>query len=167
MTEKTEKNLKDAFAGESQAHMKYMIFADKAEREGKPNIARLFRAISYAEQVHAMNHFRILGLVKSTADNAQSAIDGETYEVDDMYPAFLSDAKDESADSAQKSIIWALEAEKNHIDIYKKAKEAADRDSDAGFGDIQICEVCGHTVEGDAPEECPVCGAKKDKFRKY
>ena len=167
MKEKTEKNLKDAFAGESQAHMKYLIFAEKAEREGKPNVARLFRAISYAELVHAMNHFKVLGLVKGTSENAQAAIDGETYEVENMYPSFLENAQDEDEKAAQNTIIWALEAEKIHSEMYKTAKSAVDNGRDADIGDVYICEVCGHTVEGKAPDVCLVCGVSKDKFKKF
>jgi len=163
----TEDNLKGAFAGESQAHMRYLVFADKAEEEGRANIARLLRAIAYAEQVHAANHFNALGLLGSTADNLQAAVDGETYEVEEMYPAFNAVAELQQEKGALRSFHFALEAEKIHAGMYQKAKQAVESGNDARLGDVVVCSVCGHTVEGEAPDRCPVCGATKDKFRKF
>lgn len=167
MRKMTEDNLKGAFAGESQAHMKYLVFADKAEEEGRPNIARLFRAIAYAEQVHAANHFNTLGLLGSTTDNLQAAVDGETYEVEEMYPAFNAVAELQQEKGALRSFHFALEAEKIHAGMYQKAKQAVESGNDARLGDVFICSVCGHTVEGEAPDRCPVCGATRDKFKKF
>jgi rubrerythrin len=167
MRKMTEDNLKSAFAGESQAHMKYLIFAEIAEREGKLNLARLFRAISDAEKVHATNHFRALGMIKSSSDNTQVCIDGENYEIEEMYPAFNAVAQLQDEKEAIKSIHYALEAEKIHSVMYQKAKKAVDEGKDVDVGNIYICQVCGHTVEGEAPDKCPICGAPKEKFRKF
>jgi rubrerythrin len=167
MRRMTEDNLKSAFAGESQAHMKYLIFADKAEEEGRLNVARLFRAIAYAEQVHAANHLNALGTVGSTSVNLQAAIDGETYEVEEMYPAYKAVAELQQERRAMQSMNFALEAEKIHAGMYQKAKQAVDGGSDIKLGDVFICSVCGYTVEGGAPERCPVCGAVRGKFKRF
>ena len=164
MHKMTQANLEAAFAGESQAHMKYLIFADKAEREGFPNVARLFRAVSYAEQVHATNHFKALKNLSKTADNLGVAIGGETYEVEEMYPAFLAVAELQEEKGAVRSNKWALEAEKIHAEMYGAAKAAVEGGKDAEVGQVYVCEVCGWTGEGEPPDECPLCKAKKDKF---
>jgi len=165
MHKMTQANLEAAFAGESQAHMKYLIFAGKAEQEGFSNVARLFRAISYAEQVHATSHFRTLGNVGKTADNLQAAIGGETYEVEEMYPAFQAVAELQEEKAAVRSHNWALEAEKVHAGMYEQARQAVLAGKDAEVGDVYICEVCGWTVEGELPDRCPLCGARQEKFR--
>jgi len=167
MRKMTEDNLKAAFAGESQAHMRYLIFAKRAEAEGFLNIARLFRAISHAEQVHATNHFDVLGMIRGSVDNLQMAIDGETYEVNEMYPAFNAVARLQEEKDAMKTTNWALQAEKIHASMYQKAKQAVESKKDIQLGSVYICDVCGYTVEGEAPDRCPVCGASKDKFRKF
>jgi rubrerythrin len=167
MRKMTENNLKSAFAGESQAHMRYLIFADKAEQEGFPNVARLFRAIAYAEQVHATNHFNTLGMNNGTADNLQAAINGETYEVNEMYPAFKAVAELQEEKGAQRSTDWALQAEKVHAGMYQKAKQVVERKEDIAIGSVFICEACGYTAEASAPDRCPLCGAPKEKFRKF
>lgn len=167
MHKMTQQNLQAAFAGESQAHMKYNIFADAAEKEGKANIARLFRAISYAERVHATNHLKVLGGVSKTADNLGVALGGETFEIEEMYPVYNEDAKLQGEKEAEKSTHYALEAERIHAQMYKKAKEAASQDKDIKLGDVYICNICGYTVEDEAPEFCPVCGAKKVAFKKF
>lgn len=167
MRKMTEDSLRAAFAGESQAHMRYLIFAQKAEKEGFPNVARLFRAIAYAEQVHATNHFRTLGDLGSSSQNLEAAIGGETYEVEEMYPAYGAVAQLQEEKGAQRSIHFALEAEKIHAAMYQKAKQAVDSGKDLEVGQIYICDVCGYTGEGEPPERCPVCGATKDKFRLF
>lgn len=167
MRKMTEENLKSAFAGESQAHTRYLIFARKAEEEGYPNVARLFRAIAYAEQVHATNHYSVLGMIRGSPDNLQVAIDGETYEVDEMYPAYNAVAKLQEEKGAQRTTNWALQTERVHIGMYQKAKQAVEKGKDVELGPIYICDVCGYTVEGEAPSRCPVCGASKEKFRKF
>ena len=156
-----------AFAGESQAHVRYLIFAERARKEGFPNLARLFEAISFAEQVHATNHLRELGMVKGSGDNLQVAIDGETTEVEEMYPAFRAVAEFQGEKGAQRSMTYALEAEKIHAVLYAEAKAAVGEGQDIEAGPIQICDVCGHTLLGDAPERCPVCGAAQSRFRAF
>lgn len=167
MKEKSEKNLNDAFAGESQAHMKYMAFGEKAERENFPNVARLFRANSYAEQIHATNHLRTLSEIKTTTENLQAAIEGETYEVNEMYPAFIHDAQQEQEPAAERMSVWAKAAEEVHASLYKKAKEAVVKGQDVDLEQIHVCQVCGFTMEGEAPELCPVCGSPRNKFTQF
>jgi rubrerythrin len=167
MRKMTETDLAAAFAGESQAHMRYKIFAEKAREEGLPNIARLFEAISYAEQVHATNHLRALSGVNTTADNLGVAIGGENFEVDEMYPAYMAVAKLQDEKGAVLSMHYALEAEKIHASMYETARQSAVAQNDIALGTVQICSVCGYTVEGDAPDKCPICAATKDKFRSF
>ena len=163
----SEGNLKAAFSGESQAYMKYSIFANKAEEEGYSNIARLFRAIAYAEQVHATNHYDALGEIRGTSENLQVAIDGENFEVNDMYPAYKAVAELEGEKMAQRSIYWALQAEKVHSGMYQKARQAVESGKDIEPRPVYICEKCGYTVEGEAPDKCPLCGAPKGKFKRF
>lgn len=165
MRKMTEENLKSAFAGESQAHMRYLIFADVAEGERRPNLARMFRAIAYAEQVHATNHYRVLGNISESAQNLQVCIDGENFEVAEMYPAYHAVAKLQGEKGAEQSTHAALEAEKIHAAWYTEAQQTVKADGDIKVGDIRICSVCGHTLEGEAPERCPICGAPREKFR--
>ncbi len=168
MRKMVEKSLEEAFAGESMAHMKYTIFAEVAEREGKKNIARLFRAIAYAEFVHAKNHATNLGYVKSTEENLSTAIGGETFEVEDMYPAYLEIARYFEEKGAERSFHYAIEAEKIHAKMYEDAKEKASKNEDIEEKSIYICPVCGYTYMGDEPpEKCPVCGASKSMFVKF
>lgn len=167
MRQMTEANLSAAFAGESQAHMKYMAFAARAERDGFANVARLFKAIAFAEQVHATSHLRTLAHIQSTSENLQAAIDGETYEVNEMYPSFIVVAEQQNERGAAKTETWALEAEKIHAGLYSNAKQAVDNGSDIDVGPIQICSVCGWTGIGEAPDRCPVCNAKKEFFKQY
>jgi rubrerythrin len=164
MKKMTDKNLRDAFAGESQAHMKYLVYAMKADEEGKPNIARLFKAIAFAEQVHAINHLKTLGDVGDTIDNLQFAVDGENFEVEEMYPAYDAVAKLQDEKTAIRSVHYAIEAEKIHAAMYTEARQSVKSGRDAELGDIYICPVCGYTAEGETPENCPVCGVSKDKF---
>jgi len=163
----TEKALHDSFAGESMAHMKYLAFSEIAEREGFPNVARLFKAIAYAEQVHATNHARNLGIIKKTAENLQEAIDGETFEVEEMYPAYKAIAELQEEKGAQRSMHFALEAEKIHAELYKQAKESVTQGKDIEMEEIYICPVCGYTHVGKLPEKCPVCGVPSSKFKKF
>lgn len=167
MKKMTEEFLKNAFAGESQAHMKYMIFAEEAEKKGMKNLSKLFRAIAYAEFVHARNHLKELGMVKDTVQNIQQAIDGETFEVEEMYPVYNETAKLQNEKGAQRSTHYALEAEKIHAQMYKKAKELAEKEEDYPDTDIYVCPICGYTVEGEPPDRCPICGAGKDSFQKF
>lgn len=159
----TEKNLKDAFAGESQANRKYLAFAEKADREGYKQVAKLFRATAAAETVHAHSHLRVLKGVGSTEDNLKEAIGGETYEFESMYPPMIEAAKAESNAQAERTFTYANEVEKIHAALYSKAMEKM---GDLEETDIYVCNVCGYTVEGEAPDECPVCQAKKKAFFK-
>lgn len=166
MKEMTKANLSAAFAGESQAHMKYMAFADQAEREGLPNIARLFRAASYAEQMHATAHLRVLGGINATAQNLATAQGGEDFEIQEMYPAYLSVANLQEERAAVVSMDRALQAEKVHSQLYGQAKQAAEAKKDIDLTAIYVCETCGFTIESATPpERCPVCGSTR--LRKF
>ena len=167
MKKMTEQNLNAAYAGESMAHMRYLAFADQAEKDGKPNIARLFRAISHAERVHATNHLRNLGSISSTTENLGAAIEGEEFEVAEMYPAYLAVAEAQGESGAIRSYNYALQAEKIHASMYGEAKAKAKAGEDIQIGTVYICPVCGYTVEGEAPDRCPVCGAKKESFKAF
>lgn len=163
----TGENLKLAFAGESQAHMRYTLFAEKAEEEGFENIARLFRAIAFAERVHASNHLSALNGINLTVNNLNVAIEGERFEVNEMYPAYKSVAELQDEKKAIDSIRYALEAEKIHEALYLEAKEAVKAGKDLEVREIYICPVCGHTVVGKAPERCPICGILGERFRRF
>lgn len=167
MREMTKKSLQEAFAGESMAHMKYLIFAEEAEKKGLKNLARLFKAIAYAEFVHARNHFKELGMIKDTLGNIQQGIDGETYEIEEMYPVFNNTAKFQEEKGAERSTYYAWEAEKIHAEMYKKAKEIVEEGKDYLEDKIYICPVCGHTVIGEPPEKCPICGAPKSAYKEF
>ena len=167
MAKMTEDNLRSAFAGESQAHMRYLAFAARAEREQKPNVSRLFRAIAYAEEVHATNHLRTLGGIQSTSDNLKAAIDGENFEVEEMYPAYLAVARLQGQDQAQRSMNYAFEAEKIHSQLYSEAKGTVDAGRDLALEKIFVCSVCGHVALGEAPERCPICNARKESYRGF
>ena len=167
MKQMTKANIEAAFAGESQAHMKYAVYAEKAEREGFAQIAKLFRAISFAEKVHASNHLRVLDKIQSTSANLQDAASGERYEVEEMYPAFEAVAQLQGEKAALRSIHYAVEAEKIHEKMYTDADKLASEKKDIPAANVYVCPVCGHTVIGDAPDECPVCGLKKEKYQKF
>jgi rubrerythrin len=163
----TKENLKAALAGESQAMLKYLAFAAQAEKEGKPNIARLFRAIAYAEEVHATNHLKELGGIGNTVANLETGIAGEDFEVEEMYAAYLLVAEAQEEKGAMRTMTYAIEAEKIHADMYTDAKEAAEAGQDIGTAEIHICPVCGFTHIGEPPERCPVCNVKREKFRVF
>jgi len=167
MEKMTLANVSDAFAGESQAHMKYLNFADKAETEGFPNVARLFQAASFAEQIHASNHLRVLDGIQGTAANLGAAIGGETFEVEQMYPAYKAVAEAQGEKKALRYMDWALEAEKVHAKLYTEAKQSVEAGKDVAAQDIWICTVCGFTMDGQPPDKCPLCGTPKDRFRKF
>jgi rubrerythrin len=178
--EMTETNLRSAYGGESQAHMRYAIYADRAKKEGYPNASRLFTAVAFSERVHATNHYRNIKTkgaattvsaalfgTRSTLEDLQAGIDGETFEINEMYPAYKAVAAFQQEKSAEISFTWALEAEKIHVTLYKKAKETVDQGKDLSLGPVHVCTICGYTVEGEAPEICPICKAKKDAFRTF
>ena len=162
---KSTENLQNAFAGESQANRKYTAFSRKADAEGHAQIAKLFRAAAAAETVHALSHFNALDGVSGTADNVKAAISGEDYEVETMYPAFIKDAEDESNKRALTTFKWAYTVEKTHRDLFTSALENLGNEGDETF-DYYVCPVCGHTHERVAPEKCPVCGVKGEKFER-
>ena len=175
----TESNLHNAFAGESQAHMRYTIYSEVAEAEGYPNVARLFRAIAFAERVHATNHLRRMPVqegsfsggnpygIGDTSKNLQSGIDGETFEIQEMYPTYKMIAEEQDEPAAETSFEWALEAEKIHAKMYEEAKKRVDEGEDIELDSVQICSQCGYTTEGEAPDECPICGASKEEFEEF
>ncbi len=162
---KTNENLAAAFAGESQANRKYLAFAKKAEEEGYKNVARLFRAAAESETVHALSHLKVMGGVKDTLENLKAAFEGETYEKTEMYPEFIKTAQEEGNNEAERTFTWAIKAEEVHADLYTKAIEALKEGKDAEIGPLQVCQGCGYTIEGEAPDTCPVCGASSDMFR--
>ncbi|MEG6523539.1 rubrerythrin family protein [Desulfotomaculum sp. 1211_IL3151] len=158
----TENNLKAAFAGESQANRKYSAFAAKAEQEGYPGVAKLFRAASEAEAIHALSELKALGGVKTTAENLKEAIEGETYEFTEMYPDFIKTAETEENNLAKRSFHLANEAEKVHADLYKEALALLESKENV---DYYLCPVCGYIHKHNAPEKCPICGAKDSAFK--
>ncbi len=160
---KTEQNLKEAFAGESQANRKYLAFAQKAEKEGYPQVARLFRAAAEAETIHAHSHLKALKAVGDTRANLEAAIAGETFEFQSMYPDMIEAAREEGNKTALRSFTYANEVEKIHADLYRKALDNLD---DLPEVDYYVCSVCGYTVEGEPPDSCPVCRAKSGAFFK-
>ncbi len=160
----TQDNLKEAFAGESQANRKYLAFADKADQEGYKQIAKLFRAAADAETVHAKNHLRVMGGVGKTTDNLKSAISGETAEFRTMYPDFIMQAKKEKvSDAVILSFDVANQVEKIHAGLYQDALENLGKNRET---DYYVCQICGNTVEDEAPDRCPICNAPKAMFRK-
>jgi rubrerythrin len=160
----TTDNLKAAFAGESQANRMYLAFARKADAEGMKQIAKLFRAAAAAETVHALAHFRVMGGVKGTLDNLQTAIDGEGYEFTEMYPKFVAEAVAESNRGAETSFKNAMAVEEIHHSLYSEALATAKEGKDLPAARMYVCEVCGNTVVGEVPDRCPVCGARANKF---
>ena len=159
----TQDNLKEAFAGESQAFQKYTAFAEKAEREGLKNIARLFRTTAQAERIHAVGHLQALDGLGSTAENLKAAIGGETHEFTAMYPPMLKQAEQDNH-KAKRMFKYAVDAEAVHAKLYSLALEAAQKGQDLSVTDFYLCPVCGYIEFGKAPEECPICGAKASKF---
>ena len=163
--EKTEKNLKEAFAGESQANRKYLAFAKQAEKEGFGQVAKLFRAAAEAETIHAHNHLRALEGIRSTRENLIEAIGGETHEFKVMYPQMIAAAQDEESSQALRSFSFANEVEKVHAGLYQGALDSLGAAGVEPY-DYYICPVCGHTVSRQAPEKCDICGAKGSVFYK-
>jgi rubrerythrin len=162
----TNDNLQAAFAGESQASRKYLYFAEKADKEGQPQIARLFRAASEAETVHARNHLNVMQGIGTTAENLNAAAGGESHEFTEMYPAFIDQAKIETNNKAEMSFNMANKVEKIHHGLYQQALKDLEAAKKLPLKPYWVCQICGNTVEGDAPEKCSVCGAGKSKFKK-
>jgi len=162
----TQENLQAAFAGESQANRRYLFFAEKAEEEGHPWIARLFRAVAEAETVHARSHLKAMGDVGSTRDNLGAAISGENYEFMTMYPSFIEQANAENNKRAEISFNYANKVEKIHHGLYQKTLETLEAGQKLGDEPYFVCQICGNTVAGEAPEKCPICGAPSSKFKR-
>lgn len=173
--------LRSAYGGESMAHMRYMIWGGSAEKDGYPNIGRLFKGIAHAELVHAKNHFNVLkdqlgdssvaaGAVfghTNIVDNLQGAINGELHEIDQMYPVYLEAAKFQEEKDAQRSFRYAHEAEKIHAKLFQDAQNSATEKKDLGSETIYVCPICGFTEIGDHEDVCPICGAKKEAFESF
>jgi rubrerythrin len=163
---KTDENLKAAFAGESQANRRYLAFAKKAEQEGFTQVAKLFKAAAEAETVHALNHMKITGETKTTLENLNTAVSGETFEFTEMYPDYIDTAKQEDNKQAAWSFDVANQVEQIHAKLFNKAIDALKNKKTLEQVDYYLCGVCGNTVEGSPPDKCPVCGSPKEKFFK-
>jgi rubrerythrin len=163
---KTEKNLQDAFAGESQANRRYLFFADKAEKEDQPQIARLFRAAADAETVHARNHFNAMDGIGSTKENVMAASVGEHYEFTRMYPPFIEQAEQENNKRAQRSFELANQVEEIHHKYFEATLKALNIGTNLKDEPYFVCQVCGNTVPGAAPDVCPICGAPRTQFKR-
>jgi rubrerythrin len=163
---KTEKDLQQAFAGESQANRRYLFFAAKAEKEGYTQIARLFKAAAEAETVHAFNHFNVMNGVGSTVDNLTAAAMGENHEFTSMYPAMIENAIEEKDAGAERSFKWANAVEKIHFDLFEKLLKALKEKQEIKNQPVYVCPVCGNTVEGNVPDKCPICATLGSKFKK-
>lgn len=163
----TEQSLKAAFLGESQAALRYMVFAEQAEEEDLPKIARLFRAISFAETRHARNHLRVLGGIGSTLENLKEALEGEAFEIEEMYPAYAEIARLQAMSQAARTIRYAQRAEVDHRQMYLDAREQLLEGADIGDQAVGVCLICGHTVIGDLPDKCLVCSAPKEYYRMF
>ncbi|MFO7728247.1 MAG: rubrerythrin family protein [Desulfonatronovibrio sp.] len=158
---KTQKNLEEAFAGESQANRRYLGYARQAEKEGFPQVAKLFRAVAEAETVHALTHLKHMGAVKSTRENLEEAIAGETHEFTKMYPRMIQEAEDEGKNAVKRSFEFANAVEEIHAGLYREILDNIDNLPDT---DYFVCSVCGYTVAGDPPDKCPVCNAAGKAF---
>ena len=163
---KTAENVESAFAGESQANRKYLFFAEKAETEGHKQIARLFRAAAEAETVHARNHLRVIQGIKSTGENLRTAISGENHEFTRMYPEYIGQAEAENEAKAKNSFDLANKVEMIHHGLFQEALQKLDKGQSIEERPFYVCQVCGYTTEGDAPEKCPVCGAPQKSFKR-
>ena len=161
----TKDNLQAAFAGESQANRKYLFFAEKADKEGLKQIARLFRAAAEAETVHARNHLNVLGGIGSSKENLQDAISGENYEFTEMYPEFIEHAQTEGNRGAVSSFNLANKVEQIHHGLYQEAAKALESGATLEDKPYFVCQICGNTVLGEAPERCPICGAPESQFQ--
>ena len=161
----TKQNLEEAFAGESQANRRYLFFAEAADNEGNTQVARLFRAAAESETVHARNHLKALGGIKSIKENLEAAVGGELYEFTNMYPGFIEQAKAENNRSAETTFDWANKVEKIHHGLYEQALKAETAGEKLKEEPYFVCQGCGYTVGGEAPERCPVCGASRKLFK--
>ncbi len=177
----TAQNLRSAFGGESQAYQRYVVWGRKAEEDGFPNVGLLFKAIAYAEEVHAGNHFAALENISgdflvasgagfglgTTVENLEGAIAGENFEIEQMYPSYHLVAKDQKESDAVRSFYYAVEAEKTHSKLYSEAKKAVENGKDYDLEYVSVCKVCGHTVKDGTPDKCPICGATSKDFEEF
>ncbi|MFQ6107529.1 MAG: rubrerythrin family protein [Thermoplasmata archaeon] len=163
----TDENLRAAFAGESQANRRYLAFAHQAQKEGFPEIAKLFRIAAESETFHALNHLKTMGGIGTTEENLVEAMDGERQEAVNMYPEFIKQANSEENKKAARTFSWALAAEKVHEGLYSEALEGLKTGKDLEKKDLYLCPVCGYTMEGEAPDRCPICNAPRDQFTKF
>jgi rubrerythrin len=163
---KTDENLQAAFAGESQASRKYLYFAEQAEKEGQPQLARLYRAASEAETVHARNHLNVMNGIGNVVENLKAALSGEYHEMTAMYPDFITQSKTDKNAKAENSFDWANKVEKVHHGLYHQALSDIEAGKKMAAKTYYVCQKCGNTVEGDAPDRCPICGATKNMFKK-
>jgi rubrerythrin len=166
MEYKTEKNLQEAFAGESQANRRYLFFAEKADKEGYPQIARLFRAVAEAETVHARNHFNAMDAVGTTKENVMAGAQGEHYEFTRMYPIFIDQAEQEQNERAQRTFTYANEVEQVHYRHFEEVLKALNEGRQLKDEPYFVCQVCGNTVTGETPEKCPICGSPAKLFKR-
>ncbi|MFB3919971.1 MAG: rubrerythrin family protein [Candidatus Velamenicoccus archaeovorus] len=181
MHDMTAANLRSAFGGESQAHMRYKIWGDVAQKEGFPKIGKLFHAVSFAEQIHATSHFSVhkdltgAFLVNAmagfgighTKENLANALEGENFEINEMYPTYKNTAEFQGERNAERSFLWALETEKEHAKLFQKAKEAVEAKKDMDYPSLYVCKVCGYTHEGEPPGKCPLCGAPRERIEVF
>jgi rubrerythrin len=166
MAYQTEKNMQEAFAGESQANRRYLFFAEKADKEGYPSVAKLFRAVAEAETVHARNHLNSYDAVGATKDNLLAAVIGEHQEFTKMYPDFIEKAKEERNDRAERTFDWANKVEKIHHGYFENALKEVKEGKKPADAVYYVCQVCGNTVTGSAPDKCPICGSPAKAFKK-
>lgn len=164
---KTNKNLMDAFAGESQANRKYLAFARKAEKEGYKNVGRIFQAIAEAETIHALKHFEIAGKINDTLENLHAAAEGENYEFTKMYPEFIEAADKEGNKEALQTFEYANAAEKVHGGIFNELKAQVARGDDAECTAVFLCPVCGWVGFDPLPDKCPICNTSKKAFKQF
>ena len=160
---KTETNLQNAFAGESQANRKHLAWSKKAEQEGFKQVAKLFKAVAEAETVHAHGHLKEMGGIKSTKENLEAALSGEVFEFEKMYPQMITEAEAEGNTAALRTFTFANAVEKIHAELYKNALANLGKNADA---DYYVCSVCGHTIENEPTGDCPVCKSKKQAYKK-
>jgi rubrerythrin len=163
----TNGNLQNAFSGESQAHIRYLKFAERAQKDGLGNIARLFEATAASEQVHAGNHLKALDGIQDTPSNLTAAAGGEEFEIEEMYPAYIAIAEQQAEMKTQRTMNYALQAEKIHLELYRRAAADLKAGKDIAKSDYYVCPVCGYTMEGDPPDVCPICGAKHEVFKRF
>ena len=164
MEEKTSRNLYEAFVGEAKAHFRLLAYAEKAEEEGFPQIAALFRAVAEAERVHTVRNLQLLGevVVEDTEINLQASFQREEKASGVFYPQFIREAEEEGDRRAVISFSQARDVEEGHAALYKRALRHLLADTTPVY---YVCEVCGYVAEGKAPERCPICNAPRKQFR--